>query len=104
PCVAKGGLPHYVLCVAGEIGDDAAGAMCAAVETGLVQAFHYAHARRLGQLGTLRVRRLGRSPERLGDLLQQAAERAGIRAGDVKPCALVTRLPVADALLAMTNE
>ena len=29
---------------------------------------------------------------------------AGIRAGDVKPCALVTRLPVADALLVMTNE
>ncbi|HEM7879248.1 TPA: GH3 auxin-responsive promoter family protein [Burkholderia contaminans] len=104
PCLAKEGLPHYVLCVAGDIGTDAADAMCAAVEAELAQVFHYAHARRLGQIGPLRVRRQGRSPERLGDLLQLAAERAGIRAGDVKPCALVTRLPVADALLAMTNE
>ena len=78
--------------------------MCAAVEGELAHACHYAHAGRDGQLGPLSVRRLGRSPERLGDLLQLAAERAGIRAGDVKPCALVTRLPVADALLVMTNE
>ncbi|WP_241011754.1 GH3 auxin-responsive promoter family protein, partial [Burkholderia sp. Ac-20392] len=104
PCVAKEGRPHYVLCIAGEIDADAADTMCAVVEAELMQAFHYAHARRLGQLGPLRMQRLGRSPERLGDLLQQSAERAGIRAGDVKPCALVTRLPVADALLAMTNE
>ncbi|MCA8293644.1 GH3 auxin-responsive promoter family protein [Burkholderia sp. AU30198] len=104
PCVAKEGRPNYMLCVAGDIGADAADAMCAAVEAELMQAFHYAHARRLGQLGPLRVRRLGRSPARLGDLQQQAAERAGIRAGDVKPCVLVTRLPMADALLAMTNE
>lgn len=103
PC-GEEGLPHYVLCVAGDIGTDAADAMCAAVEAELAHAFHYAHARRVGQLGPLRVRRTGRSPERLGDLLQLAAERAGIRAGDVKPCALVTRLPVADALLVMTNE
>lgn len=104
PCTAREGLPCYVLCVAGEIDGDAADALCAAVEAALAQAFHYAHARRIGQLGPLRVRWLARSPARLGDLLQHAAERAGIRAGDVKPCALVTRLPMADALLAMTDE
>ncbi|WP_321855900.1 GH3 family domain-containing protein [Burkholderia cenocepacia] len=104
PCVAREGLPHYVLCVAGDNCADAADTMCATVEDELMQAFHYAHARRLGQLGPLRMRWLGGSPARLGDLLQHAAERAGMRAGDVKPCALVTRLPMADALLAMTNE
>ncbi|NTZ04298.1 GH3 family domain-containing protein [Burkholderia metallica] len=104
PCVAREGLPHYVLCVAGESCADAADTMCATVEAELMQAFHYAHARRLGQLGPLRMRWLGGSPARLGDLLQHAAERAGMRAGDVKPCALVTRLPMADALLAMMNE
>ncbi|KFG97167.1 hypothetical protein GQ56_0111440 [Burkholderia paludis] len=104
PSAARDGMPHYVLCVAGDLGDAAADAMRAAVEAELERAFHYAHARRLGQLGPLRVRRVGGSPARLGDLLQQAAERAGIRAGDVKPCALVTRPAMADALLAMTNE
>ncbi|WP_175840729.1 GH3 family domain-containing protein [Burkholderia arboris] len=104
PCAAREGLPHYVLCVAGDLGADAADTMRAAAETGLAQAFHYAHARRLGQLGPLRMRWLGRSPARLGALLQHAAERAGMRAGDVKPCLLVTRLPMAEALLAMTNE
>ncbi|NTZ83187.1 GH3 auxin-responsive promoter family protein [Burkholderia metallica] len=104
PSPARDGVPHYMLCVAGDIGSDAAEAMRAAVEAELAQVFHYAHARRLGQLGPLRMRWLGRSPARLGDLLQHAAERAGIRAGDVKPCALVTRLSMADALLAMTDE
>lgn len=104
PSLARDGTPHYVLCIAGDIGGDAAEAMHAAVEAELAQAFHYAHARRLGQLGPLRMRRLGRSPARLGDVLQHAAERAGMRAGDVKPCMLVTRLPIAEALLAMTNE
>jgi len=104
PCTAREGLPHYVLCVAGDIGGDEADAMRAAVEAELAQAFHYAHARRIGQLGPLRVRWLAGSPARLGDLQQRAAERAGVRAGDVKPCALVTRLRMADALLAMTDE
>jgi hypothetical protein len=104
PCAVGDGLPYYVLCVAGELGADEADTLRAAVEGELAHAFHYAHARRLGQLGPLRVRRLGRSPARLGDLLQHAAERAGMRAGDVKPCALVTRLPIADAMLSMTDE
>ncbi|MGS0893830.1 GH3 family domain-containing protein [Burkholderia stagnalis] len=103
PCHERSALPHYVLLVAGEIDADTTEAMRAAVEVELAQVFHYAQARRLGQLGPLRARRLAGSPARLGDLLQRAAERAGIRAGDVKPCALVTRPPMADALHSMTD-
>ena len=57
-----------------------------------------------GLLGAAYVATATFAGPRLGALLQHAAERAGMRAGDVKPCLLVTRLPMAEALLAMTNE
>jgi hypothetical protein len=100
PCAA-GEPPHYMMLIATAEPRDAE-AIRAAVEEGLMRSFHYAHARRLGQLGPLRVRSLRGSPTRLADALQQAAERTGVRAGDVKPRVLINRLATADALLAMT--
>lgn len=101
PCAAAD-PPHYVLLVASEVpcNRDALGM---AVESGLAHSFHYAHARRFAQLGPVRVRHLAGSPARLADLLQQASEQTGIRAGDVKPRVLVNRLVTADALLALTQ-
>jgi len=100
PCAA-GEPPHYMMLIATAEPRDAE-AIRAAVEEGLMRSFHYAHARRLGQLGPLRVRSLRGSPTRLADALQQAAERTGVRAGDVKPRVLINRQATADALLAMT--
>ena len=54
---------------------------------------------RIGQLGPLHVRWLSNAPAQLGDLLQHAAERSGIRAGDVKPSPFVNRLPMAELVL-----
>ncbi|MFM0285277.1 GH3 family acyl-acid amido synthetase [Paraburkholderia megapolitana] len=102
PCAAAD-PPHYVLLVASEVPCDR-DALSVAVESGLARSFHYAHARRFAQLGPVRVRHLAGSPARLADLLQQAAEQTGIRAGDVKPRALVNRLVTADALLALTQR
>ncbi|WP_445013598.1 hypothetical protein [Paraburkholderia bryophila] len=77
---------------------------CDAVEARLDRIFHYAHARRVGQLGPLRLRRLSDVPTQLGDFLQYAAERSGIRAGDVKPSPLVTPLPMAKLVLGMSER
>ncbi len=95
--------PQYVLLLAG-VARQRAEPLRTAVEARLERIFHYAQARRLGQLGPLRVQRVSAQPGRLGDLLQQAAERDGMRAGDVKPGPLVARLPVAAAVLDLAER
>ncbi|WP_028217969.1 GH3 family domain-containing protein [Paraburkholderia oxyphila] len=93
--------PHYVLLLAGS-GEHSVEALRNEVEQRLGHIFHYAQARRLGQLGPLRARLIPGTQAALGDLLQRAAERTGMRAGDVKPSGLVTRLPLAEAMLAIS--
>ncbi|MCP2086842.1 UNVERIFIED_ORG: hypothetical protein J2Y81_002859 [Paraburkholderia sediminicola] len=99
---AQADVPHYVMLLAG-VPREGAEMLRDAIETRLDRIFHYAHARRIGQLDPLRVRWLSDAPARLGDLLQHAAERSGIRAGDVKPSPLVNRLPMAELVLS-TSE
>lgn len=101
PCVSAE-PPHYVLLVA-SAGQRDAEALRTSVEAALARSFHYAHARRLCQLGPLRVRLLAGPPTRLADALQKAAEQTGIRAGDVKPRILINRLATANALLVLTD-
>ncbi|MFM0649537.1 GH3 auxin-responsive promoter family protein [Paraburkholderia bryophila] len=100
---AQAEVPHYVMLLAG-VPRESTEMFCDAVEARLDRIFHYAHARRVGQLGPLRLRRLSDTPAQLGDLLQHAAERSGIRAGDVKPSPLVTRLPMAELVLDMSER
>ncbi|CAE6703574.1 GH3 auxin-responsive promoter family protein [Paraburkholderia nemoris] len=95
---AQADVPHYVMLLAG-VPRESAEMLRDAIETRLDRIFHYSHARRIGQLDPLRVRWLSDAPARLGDLLQHAAERSGIRAGDVKPSPLVNRLPMAELVL-----
>ncbi|AMP04988.1 GH3 auxin-responsive promoter family protein [Collimonas pratensis] len=101
PCVTAV-RPHYVLLVASGEHCNSEELRCA-VERALEGSFHYAHARRLEQLGPLRIRVLTGSSAKLADALQQAAEQSGIRAGDVKPRVLINRLTTANALLALTD-
>jgi hypothetical protein len=100
---ARADVPHYLMLIAG-VPMESAQVLCDAVETRLQQTFHYSHARRIGQLGPLRVRRLSDSPAQLGDLLQHAAEHSGIRAGDVKPSLLVAKLTTAELLLDLSER
>ncbi|WP_153137937.1 GH3 family domain-containing protein [Paraburkholderia agricolaris] len=102
PC-ATAEPPHYVLLIASST-PRAANAVATEVESALLRAFHYAHARRLGQLGPVQVRHLTGSPQRLAGALQRAAEQTGIRAGDAKPRMLIGRLDTANALLALTGN
>jgi hypothetical protein len=95
---AHADVPQYVMLLAG-VPRESAEMLRDIIETRLDQIFHYAHARRIGQLGPLRVRWLSNAPAQLGDLLQHAAERSGIRAGDVKPSPLVNRLSMAELVL-----
>lgn len=95
--------PHYLALVATSENLDA-GAMALAVESALSRSFHYNQARNLGQLGPLRVRLLKGGPDLLAQVLQQAAELSGIRAGDVKPRPLINRLETAEAILALTES
>ncbi|MBI6845021.1 GH3 auxin-responsive promoter family protein [Pseudomonas syringae] len=95
--------PHYVALVStsavtpGQV-------LANSIETVLQGSFHYAHARTLGQLGPVRVRFVSGGAQTLAALLQRAAEATGVRAGDVKPRALISRLDTANALLAITEE
>ena len=75
---------------------DAAG-LSAVIDAQLQSSFHYAHARRLGQLGSVRVRL---APDRaaLSAHLQHACELADLRAGDIKPRVLIQHQGVARAL------
>ncbi|MDR3098042.1 MAG: GH3 auxin-responsive promoter family protein [Paraburkholderia sp.] len=95
-------VPHYMLLLAG-VEERRVEALRIEVEQRLGHIFHYAQARRLGQLGPLRARWIPGAQAALGDLLQRAAERTGMRAGDVKPSGLVTRIPLAEAMLAMSG-
>nr|WKF57865.1 hypothetical protein HUO10_002359 [Paraburkholderia busanensis] len=103
PCIDSQ-TPHYVLLVAGGNTSRDVAALASVVDTALQRAFHYAHARRLGQLGPVRVRQLQGSPQQLAHAIQHAAELTGIRAGDAKPRMLVSRLDTASALLALTGD
>lgn len=93
---------HYVLLLATTAQPNAQ-ALAQQMDAALQASFHYAHARRLGQLAPLRVRLIDGGAQHLSQLLQQAAEASGIRAGDVKPRPLVSRLETAKALLALTE-
>lgn len=94
--------PYYLALVA--TGEDIdSPALALAIESALSGAFHYAQARSLGQLAPLRVRWLKGDADLLAQVLQQAAELSGIRAGDVKPRPLINRLATADAILALTE-
>ncbi|KWE66583.1 auxin-responsive GH3-related protein [Burkholderia ubonensis] len=101
PC-ADTDPPHYMLLLASGT-QDVAGVRDA-LEQALARAFHYRHARALGQLGPLRAARVPGGAAHLADLVQRAHEHAGIRAGDVKPRALIGRAAVADALRAFIED
>ena len=79
-------------------------ALARAIDAALQQSYHYAHARRMGQLDAVAVRVVSGGADKLAQYLQRAAESAGIRAGDVKPRALVSQLKTAQALLALTER
>jgi hypothetical protein len=70
------------------------------VEAELQRVFHYAHARRLGQLASLEACAV-HDP---ATLLQLSWEATGARAGDSKPRALVTSLPHARELARALRE
>ncbi|KVL22151.1 auxin-responsive GH3-related protein [Burkholderia cepacia] len=101
PC-ADADPPHYLLLLASGTQDVAA--LRDALEQALARAFHYRHARTVGQLGPLRAVRVPGGAAQLADLVQRAHERAGIRAGDVKPRALVAKPAVANALRAFIED
>ncbi|RMT84573.1 GH3 auxin-responsive promoter family protein [Pseudomonas viridiflava] len=75
-----------------------------AIDRALQASFHYAQARKLGQLGPVCVRVVSGGAQRLAGLLQRASEIGGIRAGDVKPGRLISRLETARALLALMEK
>lgn len=105
PCVGSvpfDSQPYYVLLIAGEEPAPAESA-AAAIDMELQRIFHYGHARNIGQLGAVRARILGGSPDRFAELLQHAAEAAGVRAGDVKPRVLINHAAMAQALLTLTK-
>ncbi|MGN4047227.1 GH3 family domain-containing protein [Pseudomonas sp. SM4] len=95
--------PHYTALVAMSRDLDAS-ALALTIEAALADAFHYGQARQLGQLGPVQVRLLDGGADQLAQVLQQAAELSGIRAGDFKPRALINRLETAQALLALTES
>lgn len=97
-----GVLPRYVLLIASAVCLDTQ-ALAGSLDAALQQSFHYAHARRMGQLGPVGVRVVSGGADRFAQYFQQAAELAGMRAGDVKPRSLVGQLKTAEALLALTE-
>lgn len=80
-------VPAYVLYIETGKSDEVLRAAALRVETALRESFHYDYARRLGQLGPLRVFRTRDGDE----TYLQSAVRAGQRAGDVKPPVLDRR-------------
>lgn len=95
--------PHYVALVSTSVAIPCE-VLANDIDAALQGSFHYGHARTLGQLGPVRVRLISGGAQKLAALLQRAAEATGIRAGDVKPRALISRLDTANALLAITEE
>ena len=86
-CDTSGGVPNYVLYVEAAASEDELGGIGAFIERALDENFHYRYARRLGQLGPLRV-----FAARNAEASYLAACMArGQRAGDVKCVALDTR-------------
>jgi hypothetical protein len=86
-CDTSGEVPHYVLYVEAAASEDELGAIAASIERALEENFHYRYARRLGQLGPLRV-----FAARNAEASYLAACMArGQRAGDVKCIALDPR-------------
>jgi hypothetical protein len=79
--------PAYVIYVETSASDESVDRLARLVESALRCSFHYDYARRLGQLGPLRVFRA----EQAAAAYLDAAVRAGQRAGDVKPLALDRR-------------
>jgi hypothetical protein len=86
-CDTCGDVPGYVLYVEASASDDRLCAIAAAVENGLDENYHYRYARRLGQLGPLRVL-AARDAE---SAYLAACVARGQRAGDIKPAALDAR-------------
>jgi hypothetical protein len=86
-CDTSGAVPNYVLYVEAAASDDELGGIAASIERALEENFHYRYARRLGQLGPLRV-----FTARNAEASYLAACMArGQRAGDVKCLALDPR-------------
>jgi hypothetical protein len=79
--------PAYVLYIETNSPADVLERLARGIESGLRAAFHYDYARRLAQLGPLRVFRA----DGAGDLYLGAAVRGGQRAGNVKPRTLDCR-------------
>jgi hypothetical protein len=86
-CDTAGAAPNYVLYVDGAVPQDQLCMVAAAVESGLDENFHYRYARRLGQLGPLRV---FAAPNAEASYLEACIAR-GQRAGNAKPVALDPR-------------
>ena len=83
-CDTSGEVPNYVLYVEAAASEDDLGGIGTAIERALEENFHYRYARRLGQLGPLRV-----FAARNAEASYLAACMArGQRAGDVKCLAL----------------
>jgi GH3 auxin-responsive promoter len=86
-CDTSGEVPNYVLYVEAVASEDELGGIGASIECALEENFHYRYARRLGQLGPLRV-----FAARNAEASYLAACMAGgQRAGDVKCVALDPR-------------
>ena len=86
-CDTSGEVPNYVLYVEAAASEDELGGIAASIERALEENFHYQYARRLGQLGPLRV-----FAARKAEASYLAACMArGQRAGDVKSVALDPR-------------
>jgi hypothetical protein len=83
-CDANGAVPNYVLYLEAAVPEDQLCEIGASVESGLQENFHYRYARRLGQLGHLRVF-AARNAE--ASYLSACIER-GQRAGNAKSVAL----------------
>ncbi len=86
-CDTSGAVPRYVLYVEAAALEDQLAALGDSVESGLAENFHYRYARRLGQLGALRVFAV-RSAEAA---YLAAGLGRGQRAGDIKSVALDAR-------------
>lgn len=86
-CDTSGEVPHYVLYVEAAASEDELGGIGGSIERALDENFHYRYARRLGQLGPLRVF-AARNAE--ASYLAACIAR-GQRAGDVKSVALDPR-------------
>jgi hypothetical protein len=86
-CDTSSAVPHYVLYVEAAASEDELDGIGASIERALEENFHYEYARRLGQLGRLRVF-AARNAE--ASYLAACVAR-GQRAGDVKSVALDPR-------------